>query len=977
MNVEVEQSALQTLEGPLDAGCFELTQPDRGSSDLSVVSGPLVLSPVAVEPVASEPVALEPIPAEANEIERMVQAIGCSPASSDRDGRSLDRDSQVSYWREDALDDVVSLARTVLGLPMVQVRLSLDERIICRSQYGFSEVQGQQIEIWQAALLEGLQQLIAQTADLDRAATDPNSLLLQVVNPYDDWGWRSENGDLDIRFLATLPLIRDGICVGWLTLGDRSAHQVQDYERLVLQALVNMALVQFDAQVATRQLCHTEQSLRLLTEGVSVATGLDFCRSLVLYLAQLFQSDCAFISQQMPGDQLRTIALCHDGQLQEPQVYPLAQSPCDETLNRNEICYFDQLRQQFPAVLDCIHSWELNYYLGMPLLNAQGKRMGVLGIMYRQSIAQYDLAVTTLKLFAPRVSAELERYQIQKDLFREKELAQITLQSIQEAVITTDAKSRIQSMNQSAEQLLGYSFAAVQGLSAQGVLQLQDETTSTPLGDLVQAVLTRKTVLKVADRAALINAKGQTVSVDCSAAPLLDSQEMVIGAVLILRDVTQSRQASRQLSWQASHDGLTGLPNRRAFERRLIGALQSAWRNGEEHVLCYLDLDFFKIVNDSCGHLAGDKLLTQISLAMQDYARKVDFLARLGGDEFALLLQQCPLDRGIAIAQELCSGLREFPFIWQGKTFRVGVSVGVVAINAETPNLSTLLNWADTACYRAKNQGRGVVHLYEPNDNQDRALDEPMITQINKAIEQDRFQLYCQPIVPLNPIGQGWNCHEVLIRMINELGQVVAPGVFLSEAERYNLMPTIDRWVVRNLFRILSQKPPTDPNQHPNQRPNLYTVNLSGASLNDSSFPAFLRKQFELFPVLPSEICFEVTETVAVSNIDQLVQMIREFKAIGCYFALDDFGSGMSSFGYLKSLPVDILKIDGSLVLGIAEDSKTRAIVEAIHHLGHLLNIQTVAEFVENDQILAILQRIGINYAQGYGVGKPRPLIES
>lgn len=892
---------------------------------------------------------------------------GMGPTSIDRDRARLDRYGIIDYWRDNPLDDVIQLAMTLLDLPMAQLRLLVDGRQFSRCQRGFSVSQWQQVEIWQAALLDGLQSLLAQTPDPDRATALP----LHVANPHEDWGWMAQEGELEIRFLATVPLLQSGRCVGWLTLADRVPHQVQDNERTVVQALVNMALIQAEAQGAVRQLCTTEQSLRLLTEGVSVETGLGFCRSLVNYLAQVLELDFAFISQSLSDDRFQSIAACYQGESQEPHVYSLAHTPCQATLDSHEMCYFEQVRRQFPMAELC-QTLQLDYYLGIPLLNAQGKRMGVLGIMARRPFLQHELAMTTLKIFAPRVSAELERHQIQQDLFREKELAQITLQSIQEAVITTDAQAMIQSMNQAAERLLGYRFASVQGLSAQSVLQLQDETTSAPLGDLVQAVLNRRSVIKIADRAALLNAKGQRISVDCSAAPLLDPGSAVIGAVLILRDVTQSRQTSRQISWQASHDALTGLPNRRAFERRLIGALQSAWRNGEEHVLCYLDLDFFKIVNDSCGHLAGDKLLTQISVAMQDYARKVDFLARLGGDEFALLLQQCPLDRGLEIAQDLCQGLRDFTFVWQGKTFRVGVSVGVVAINARTPNLSTLLNWADTACYRAKNQGRGSVHLYQADVDQDQALDEPMITQINRAIDQNRFQLYCQPIVALNPIGQGWNCHEVLIRMINEEGQAVSPGVFLSEAERYNLMPTIDRWVVRNLFQTLSERPRSDRGD----RPDLYTVNLSGASLNDSSFSAFLREQFAEFPVPPSEICFEVTETVAVSNINQVVQMIQEFKAFGCYFALDDFGSGMSSFGYLKSLPVDILKIDGNLILGIAEDSKTRAIVQAIHHLGSLLKIQTVAEFVENDRILSILKRIGINYAQGYSVGKPRPLID-
>ncbi len=585
--------------------------------------------------------------------------------------------------------------------------------------------------------------------------------------------------------------------------------------------------------------------------------------------------------------------------------------------------------------------------------------------------------VQHLQITNERLAEDItERKYIEQALFQEKELAQVTLQSIRDAVITTDAEGCIQTLNPVAEKLTGWQTQEAQGLLLTKVLRIVHEITYEPLENPLVVALPESEVIAFTNYTLLITRDGGEVAVDHSAAPIYASDDRLIGTVLVFRDVTQTRRMARQLVWQASHDALTGLVNRRGFEEHLEQAVVGAKTQSQQHALCYLDLDRFKVVNDTCGHVAGDELLRQVAALLQTLVRATDTLARLGGDEFGLLLYRCPLAQAAYIARMLCDRIQQFRFVWQGKTFTIGGSIGLVVINAESQSRVSVLSAADVACYMAKNKGRSRVHLYQENDSELAKQQGEMqwVGRITKAFEDNRLRLYYQPIVPVAQTMSDGEHYEVLLRLVDEAGNLVSPMAFIPAAERYNLMSTIDCWVVRTLFATQGQYIREIWNRSQTLRAQqecLYAINLSGISINDDHFIDFLHEQFALHQIPPQMICFEITETVAISNLSKATQMIQGLRELGCRFALDDFGSGMSSLTYLKTLPVDYLKIDGSFVKDIAEDPIAYAMVEVINRVGHVMGIQTIAEFVEDQTIFEKIKAIGVDYAQGYSVGKP------
>jgi diguanylate cyclase (GGDEF)-like protein len=426
----------------------------------------------------------------------------------------------------------------------------------------------------------------------------------------------------------------------------------------------------------------------------------------------------------------------------------------------------------------------------------------------------------------------------------------------------------------------------------------------------------------------------------------------------------------KELAYQAIHDTLTGLVNRRGFERRLQQALDSNRLERKEHALCYLDLDQFKVINDTCGHIAGDELLRQVATLLESGIRKHDLLARLGGDEFGILMECCDLDHASRVAESLCEKVDEFRFVWEGQPFSIGVSIGVVSITETAGNTTDLLKKADIACYAAKDAGRHCIHVYHEEDTDLARLQGEMkwATKITQALEQNRFKLYAQTIEPV-ATGVNHGIHyEVLIRMIDEEGSVIPPAVFLPAAEHYNLITKIDYWVIETTFRYLAEHP-----QHLEQLA-VCSINLSGPSLTAPGFQKFILEQLDLFRIPPEKICLEITETAAITNLALATKFIASLTAKGCRFALDDFGSGLSSFAYLKNLPVDFLKIDGVFVRDIVDDPIDYAMVKSIHEIGHVMGKKTIAEFVENDAIREKLLEIGVDYAQGYGLSLPCPI---
>lgn len=463
---------------------------------------------------------------------------------------------------------------------------------------------------------------------------------------------------------------------------------------------------------------------------------------------------------------------------------------------------------------------------------------------------------------------------------------------------------------------------------------------------------------------------GSSVPVTLVGAPIHRGGE-ITGVVLVLHDMTRERQYMARLSWQATHDALTGLTNRREFEYRLQIALERLERNSGRHALMFLDLDQFKLVNDTCGHAAGDELLRQVCTLLQQGLREGDTLARLGGDEFGILLENCPAEKAVEIADHLRKTIQDLHFTWSGQPFNCTVSVGLVHLLPGISTLEEALRSADMACYMAKEKGRNRVQVFHQDDVElsMRFGEMTWVQRIHLALEEDRFSLYAQPIVPLGEGAEEGLHVELLLRLRDEGGRLVPPLSFIPAAERYGLMTLIDRWVVENAFRTLVERA-----QDPRAEPiGTCAINLSGATIGDESFLQFLTELFARYRIPPQTICFEVTETVAVANLASAIRFINELKDTGCRFSLDDFCAGMSSFIYLKHLPVDYLKIDGSFVKDMLEDPIDRAMVQVINHIGHVMGKRTIAEFVETVEVMEALREIGIDYAQGLAIGAPLP----
>ncbi len=555
-------------------------------------------------------------------------------------------------------------------------------------------------------------------------------------------------------------------------------------------------------------------------------------------------------------------------------------------------------------------------------------------------------------------------------LFAEKERAVVTLASIGDAVITTDSAGKVEFLNLIAEALTGWQDADAKGMHLGELLKVKDESGRQE-PDLVDVVLRSGKTVTMSSNVLLVRRDGTEISINESAAPIRNRSGEIVGIVVVFHDVSRERHYAARLSYQASHDALTGLFNRNEFERRLSRALRSATQYERNHALLYVDLDQFKIVNETGGHAAGDELMRQISTLLQARLREGDTLARLGGDEFGILLENCAPEQAVRIADEIRQAIRDFRFSWSGLPFTLGGSIGLVTITRDGYTLAEVLRAADTACYVAKEKGRNRVHLYSADDTEVSFKQGEMewVARIQKALEEDRFRLYAQEIVSLSPSIAPGTHFEILLRMLDEQGNLIFPGAFVGAAERYGLMQAVDRWVVTTAFDTYAQLA----SDGRGRSIETCSINLSGSSVGDDSFLEFLQMQAAFANVPYSAFCFEVTETVAVADVAKAADFIRRLKTLGCRFSLDDFGSGMSSFGYLKHLPVDYLKIDGGFVKDMLEDPIDRAMVEAINHIGHVMGKKTIAEFVENVQTLEALRIIGVDYGQGHGIARPIP----
>ena len=567
-----------------------------------------------------------------------------------------------------------------------------------------------------------------------------------------------------------------------------------------------------------------------------------------------------------------------------------------------------------------------------------------------------------------------ERKQAEFDIERLNRQLSLLLESTGEGIFGVDREMRCTFVNQAAARMLGYSPEQLRGQDMCELVNYarEDGTLQTREECLIYRCMQTGHSMESGEET-LWTKNGEFFPAQYSASPITEYGE-ITGAAVVFRNVSEARAMARKMDYLATHDPLTGLFNRREFEVRLQKSLEDAQIDNSEHILCYLDLDQFKVVNDTCGHVAGDELLRQLSGLLHSKIRKHDTLARLGGDEFGLLLNHCNLEYALKVIEDIRHTVRDFRFSWDEKTFSVGVSIGLTVVTAQTGNVGNALGEADAACYVAKDSGRNRIHVYEKDDADlaKRHGEMQWVSVISSALDADRFSLHFQPIVAATDSEAQNRCihFEVLLRLQDESGNNLPPGAFIPAAERYSLMQQVDSWVVNTFFKWFAR--------HRDEVRDIETcaINLSGQSLNDEQFLQMVCTKLNEWKIAGSKICFEITETAAVANLNQATRFIKTLKAKGCRFALDDFGSGMSSFAYLKNLPVDFLKIDGHFVRDIVEDEIDFAMVKAVNQVGQVMGIKTIAEFVENDAILGRLRNIGVDYVQGYGIAEPRPLDE-
>lgn len=530
-------------------------------------------------------------------------------------------------------------------------------------------------------------------------------------------------------------------------------------------------------------------------------------------------------------------------------------------------------------------------------------------------------------------------------------------------ILITDANGTIEYVNKRCEKLSGYTAVEMHG-------QRLETYKSNKMPSAFFDEIWHQTASEGQWSGEIENCRkdGSHYWVKLYLAAVYDDQKNINHYVAIYEDITESRKLAKKLSFQATHDNLTGLINRTEFERRLSMLVNDAQRIGTEHALCFLDLDQFKVINDTCGHIAGDELLRQLGSLLGGSTRKSDTLARLGGDEFAILVEDCELEKAEFIANEIKELVSQFQFIWETQVFTVGVSIGVTTITSATRNRTEALKQADSACYAAKNSGRNRVYVYQEQDQQLTAQkgEFKWVNEIKEALIEDRFELYAQPIVSTET--EHLAMYEVLVRLRSKAGQLFPPGAFLSSAERYNLSDRIDKWVVSHVFEWLEQ------HYHSLPHLNYLAINLSGASIGDEGMLAYIRTKLSAASFNQEVIKFEITETAAIANLKQAHHFINSVLALGCQFSLDDFGSGLSSFAYLKNLPVQSIKIDGMFVKDMHVDPLDYEMVKSINDIGHVMGLETIAEFVESEEIWQKLKAIGVNYGQGYHLGKPAPI---
>lgn len=622
------------------------------------------------------------------------------------------------------------------------------------------------------------------------------------------------------------------------------------------------------------------------------------------------------------------------------------------------------------------------YFVGMYLVARRGEHGVIesikLGFENRDLIKELEQAQTHLLAAKDELELRVEErtsklIMVSNELSRQKEMAETTLSSIADGIITTNERGEIQNMNASAEVLTGYKQAEVIGMDGAKCIRLIDDEENAPFENPIHIALQEKRAINNLPPFLLVRKNNSTIAIKESIAPIFNPAGDVLGAVIVLHNVNNERLYRLQLAHQARHDVLTGIYNRFAFEVSLKKLLHDTRHQSHQHAVVYIDLDDFKIVNDTCGHAAGDELLRQLSLIMPQYLQTQDMFARLGGDEFGIIIANTDRQQAKQVCEQILKQIREYRFIWQNKTFNVGASIGLFIFSAKSQTLETIMSAADIACFTAKELGRNRIHIYSREDQglATRRIELDWVNKIRESIEEDRLLLYSHPIIATNDVTGPIKHIEVLIRMLDDNDVLVSPGPFISAAERYHLMPQVDRWVVNKILEYYE-----DGRLDIGNDGYIIALNLSGVSLVDDELLLYIEQRIKQSNIRPECICFEITETAAIANLSVAIRFISKMRKLGCKFAIDDFGSGVSSLSYLKNLPVDYVKIDGSFVRDMVNDPVDYAMVESIHKLVALNGKLSIAEYVESELIMDNLKDIGVDYMQGFAIALPEPLLK-
>lgn len=819
---------------------------------------------------------------------------------------------------ESIFDEITKMASEICGTPIALISLVDEKRQWFKSNVG----------------LAGASETPREIAFCSH--TILNDDVMEVSNATLDSRFQNNplvTSDPNIRFYAGAPISIDQHNMGTLCVIDQQARMLTKTQKSMLAGLANMAA---KALVAREQFLHdiNQQAVQHtnIIESSNDAIISKSIDGIVLTWNKGAETIFGYTAEEMIGQSI--VKLLPESHLHEEEVL------IKKIKSHQKVKSYETERLTKHGKL---------IYVSVNLSPILNLHLEVIGI---STIAR---DITAHKKSEIAFALEHERLKV-------------TMDSIGDAVITTNDKGMVEYLNPIAEKLTGWSSSEAKGLPLNKVFNIINESTRKPSPNPVDICLMENRIVGLANHTILISRDGNEYGIEDSASPIRNSEGKTFGVVLVFHDVTMQRQMANEMTYRATHDGLTGLINRGEFEHRLERLLMHSTSGNVQHALMVIDLDQFKVVNDTCGHAAGDKLLKEVTQIITNCIRTTDTLARIGGDEFAIILEKCDAEPAMRIAQLVCKHVDEYRFKVEEKRFRIGTSIGLVIIDNHWSSLEALIQAADSACYAAKEGGRNRVHLYYDADFalESRRGEIQWASRIEQAIEDNQFVLFCQRILPLRENG---GLHgEVLVRLKDSSGNLVAPGAFLPAAERFHMASRIDKWVVNQVFSWLKD------NQNEISHIDSISINLSGQSIGDESFHDYVLMLISLTPIDFSKVCFEITETATITNINLATRFIQTMKSHQIKFSLDDFGSGVSSFGYLKSLDVDYLKIDGQFIKDINDDPVDLATVRCILEVAKVTGKSTIAEWVETVEVENILRRLGVDYTQGYLRHKPEPI---